>query len=94
MPKYYEFKIAGYYLYFTSHCVIECMHVHASDRKLTESGSAKFFVRENGDTVLQNRGILNDREIRIIQGFIKQNDQEMYLKWAEYSSEGFYNNQV
>ena len=45
MPKYYEFKIAGYYLYFTSYCVIECMHVHASDRKLTESGSAKFFVR-------------------------------------------------
>ena len=94
MPKYYEFKIAGYYRYFTSHCVIECMHVHASDRKLTESGSAKFFVRENGDTVLQNRGILKDREIRIIQGFIKQNYQEMYLKWAEYSSEGFYNNQV
>lgn len=94
MPKYYEFKIAGYYLYFTSHCIIECMHVHASDRKLTESGSAKFFVLENGDTVLQNRGILNDREIRIIQGFIKQNYQEMYLKWAEYSSEGFYNNQV
>ena len=92
MPKYYEFKIAGYYLYFTSHCVIECMHVHASDRKLTESGSAKFFVRENGDTVLQNRGILNERELRIIQGFIKQNYQEMYLKWAEYSSEGFYNN--
>lgn len=44
MPKYYEFKIAGYYLYFTLYCVIECMHVHASDRKLTESGSAKFFV--------------------------------------------------
>lgn len=92
MPKYYEFKVAGYYLYFTSHCVIECMHVHASDRKLTESGSAKFFVRENGDSILQNRGILNDREIRIIQGFIKQNYQEMYLKWAEYSSEGFYSN--
>ena len=88
--KSYEFKIVGYYLYFTSHCVIECMHVHASDRKLTESGSAKFFVRENGDTVLQNKGILNNREIRIIQGFIKQNYQEMYLKWAEYSSEGFY----
>lgn len=34
MPKYYEYKIAGYYLYFTSYCVIECMHVHASDRKL------------------------------------------------------------
>ena len=57
MPKYYEFKIAGYYLYFTSFCTVECMHVHASDRKLTESGSAKFFVKENGDTVLQKRGI-------------------------------------
>ena len=85
MPKYYEYKIAGYYLYFTSYCVIECMHVHASDRKLTEAGSAKFFVKDNGDTVLQNRGILNDREIRKIQAFIKQNYQEMYLKWSEYS---------
>ena len=52
MPKYYEYKIAGYYLYFTSYCVIECMHVHASDRKVTEAGSAKFFVKDNGDTVL------------------------------------------
>ena len=79
MPKYYEYKIAGYYLYFTSYCVIECMHVHASDRKLTEAGSAKFFVKDNGDTVLQNRGILNDREIRKIQEFIKQNYQEMLM---------------
>lgn len=91
MPKYYEFKVAGYYLYFTSHCVIECMHVHASNRKLTEAGSAKFFVENTGETVLKNRGILTDKEIRIIQRFIKQNYQEMYLKWAEYSSEGFYN---
>ena len=91
MPKYYEFKVAGYYLYFTSHCVIECMHVHANDRKLTEAGSAKFFVENTGETVLKNRGILTDKEIRIIQRFIKQNYQEMYLKWAEYSSEGFYN---
>ena len=91
MPKYYEFKIAGYYLYFTSYCVIESMHVHASDRRLTEAGSAKFFVRDNGDTVLQERGILTDREISKIQKFIKQNYQEMYLKWSAYSEQGFYN---
>ena len=91
MPKYYEFKIAGYYLYFTSYCVIECMHVYASDRRLTEAGSAKFFVRDNGDTVLQERGILTDREISKIQKFIKQNYQEMYLKWSAYSEQGFYN---
>ena len=91
MPKYYEFKIAGYYLYFTLYCVIECMHVHASDRRLTEAGSAKFFVRDNGDTVLKERGILTDREISKIKKFIKQNYQEMYLKWSAYSEQGFYN---
>lgn len=90
MPKYYDYKVAGYYLYFTSHCVIECMHVHASDRKLTEPGSAKLFVKRNGDSVVQEQGILNEREILKIQEFIKKNYQEMYLKWAAYSKEGFY----
>jgi hypothetical protein len=92
MPKYYDFKVCGYYLYFTSHCIIECMHVHASDRRLTEAGSAKLFVRSNGDTVLQNRGILSDRELRCIQQFIKENYREMYLKWSRLSEEGFYQN--
>lgn len=91
MPKYFEFKVAGYYLYFTSFCVIECMHVHASDRKLTEAGSAKFFVKGNGDSVLQNRGILTDREISKIQEFIKENYETMYEKWVQYSKNGFYN---
>ena len=45
MPKYFSFKVCGYDLYFTSHCVVECMHAHASDEELTEAGSAKFFVR-------------------------------------------------
>ena len=73
MPKYYEFKVAGYYLYFTSFCIVECMHVHASDRRLTEAGSAKFFVKENGDTVIQKSGILNERELLKIRQFIKEN---------------------
>lgn len=90
MPKYYDFKICGYYLYFTAHCIIECMHVHASDRKLTEAGSAKFFVKSNGDTVVQNQGMLTERELRKIQAFIKDNYQEMYLKWSEMSENGFY----
>ena len=92
MPKYYEYKIEGYYLYFTSFCTVECMHVHASDRKLSESGSAKFFVKENGDSILQRRGMLNDREIKKIQIFIKNNYKEMYLKWSQYSGQGFYKN--
>lgn len=90
MPKYYDYKVAGYYLYFTSFCTVECMHVHASDRRMTEEGSAKFFVKENGDSVLQNRGMLDDREVRKIQIFIKGHYLEMYEKWARYSQEGFY----
>lgn len=69
------------------------MHVHASDRKLTEAGSAKFFVNSDGSTVLQNRGILNDREIRIIQEFIKINYLEMFEKWSRDSEKGFYDKQ-
>lgn len=58
MPKSYEYKVAGYYLYFTSFCTIECTHVHASDRKLIEAGSAKFFVKENGEIHEQSLSFL------------------------------------
>ena len=90
MPKYYDFKVFGYYLYFTSHCIIECMHVHASDSRLTEAGSAKLFVKSDGETVVQNRGALTERELRGIQAFVKENYKEMYLKWSAISEEGFY----
>lgn len=90
MPKYYEFMICGYYLYFTSHCVIEAMYVHASDRRMTEAGSAKLFVRGNGDTEVKERGMLTDKELRIIREFIKENYKEMYIKWSSMSPNGFY----
>lgn len=90
MPKYYEFKVCGYYLYYTSSCVIEAMHVHASDRKLTEAGSAKFFVKSNGDTTVENQGILLERDVRKIREFIKKHYKEMYQKWSQLSNTGFY----
>ena len=89
-PKYFKNKICGYYLYYTSFCLIECMHAHASDSKLTESGSAKFFVKSNGDTVVQKQGVLTDREVRIIQLFIKEHYIEMYELWKTDSDKGFY----
>lgn len=91
MPKYYDYMICGYYLYFTSHCIIEAMHVHASDKRLTEAGSAKLFVKGNGDTVVQEQGRLTDKELRIIRDFIKDNYKEMYLKWSTMSQQGYYN---
>ena len=90
MPKYFDFKVCGYYLYFTAHCIVECMHVHASDSKLTEGGSAKFFVKSDGESVLRHRGSLSEREVPIIQRFIKENYREMYLSWSAMSSQGFY----
>ena len=36
MPKYFPFKVAGYYLYYTMECGSNVMHVHASDKRLTE----------------------------------------------------------
>ena len=92
MPKYYDFKVCGYYLYFTSHCVVECMHVHASDRQLREGGSAKFFVKSDGDTVVQHPGVLNEHEIVQIRAFIKENYLDMYRKWSEKSNMGFFGN--
>ena len=61
-------------------------------KELEEELGTKLFVRSNGDTVLQNRGILSDRELRCIQQFIKENYREMYLKWSRLSEEGFYQN--
>lgn len=90
MPKYFEYKVCGYYLYFTSHCTAEAMHAHASDRRLEEAGSAKFFIKNNGDTVVTARGKLKEHEIRFIQVFIKDNYKKMFEKWSNWSNEGFY----
>ena len=90
MPKYYQDKVFGHYLYFTSHCIIEAMHAHASNEELSEEGSAKFFVRADGSTVDQHRGCLTDREIKGIQAFIKVNYREMYQLWAAKSQTGFF----
>ena len=90
MPKYYPFKIAGYYLYYTMQCIVECMHVHASDKKLTESGSAKLFVRPNGDTIVQRQGTVSDAELRKIQKWIKLNHEVMFEVWSKDSEHGYY----
>lgn len=84
MPKYSDFKIAGCYLYFTSTCIIEAMHAHASDKRLTETGSAKFWVRQDGSTLLAKQGRLTDRQVRKIQEYIKINFISMCEKWADF----------
>lgn len=90
MPKYFPFKVAGYYLYFTMACTVECIHTHASDSKLTEAGSAKLFIKSDGDTIIQNHGTVSDVDMRTIQKYIKKNYLTMFEKWSQYSQHGYY----
>ncbi len=65
MPKYYQDKICGYYLYFTSFCVIECMHVHASDRNVSfkELQNTRPFSFLNVQQTAGNQGFFESRQM-------------------------------
>lgn len=41
-------------------------------------------------TSIKNQGTLTDKELRIIREFVKGNYQDMFIKWAQMSSNGFY----
>ena len=91
MPKYLVEKIFGHGLYFTTHCILEAMHVHASrDSKLREKGAAKFFVYADGTSKMMVQGTLRNHEVPLVQDFIKQHYLEMFAKWQELSDKGFY----
>lgn len=90
MPKYYGFKVCDHILYFTTHCTVEAMHVHAGNEEMDENLAAKFFVKANGDTEVQKVGDLKPRQVIGIQRFIKENFRAMYSRWQEYSDMGFY----
>jgi hypothetical protein len=94
VPKYKDCDIiCGYTLYFTSKCILEAMHVHASQKELTESGSVKLWVKENGDTIVQHRGAANDFELNQIRTYVKNNHARMYKQWRESSPNGYYGNE-
>lgn len=89
MPKYTEDKIAGYYLYFTSKCVVEAMHVHANKGTIQRSGSTKFWVYNDGTSTVTGPTRMSKKNIGIIQQYIKLNYKDMYAKWQAYSTNGF-----
>jgi len=85
MPKYFAYKVAGYFLYFTAHCIIEPIHAHASDSKLSEGGSAKIWVKENGDTIVASYGAISHRNMSVIRQFIKDNIESIKKTWTDFS---------
>lgn len=91
MPKYFAEKVCGHWLYFTSHCRMEAMHVHASkDSKLREIGAAKFFVLADGSSRMMAQGTLRDCDVTEVQAFIKQHHVEMFAKWSGRSAMGYF----
>lgn len=90
MPRYTNDVVAGYILYFTSKCIIEAMHVHASDSMQNVKGAAKLFVYENGDTKIERQGTVNEVDMSVIQKYIKLNYKEMFEKWQAYGGEDYY----
>lgn len=90
MPKYSDYKVFNHYLYFTSHCIVEAMHVHAGDEEMSEDSSAKFFVKADGSSVMKRRGDLSRKEQVGIQRYIKKHYMSMYAKWARMSKHGFF----
>ena len=43
-------------MYYTKHCIVEAMHAHASDKRMTEGGFAKVFIRADGSSFVQEKG--------------------------------------
>lgn len=50
----------------------------------------KFFVWADGSSVLQKRGDLTDKEINVIEKFIKLNYQDMYKTWKDFGGGDFF----
>ncbi len=90
MPKYTDDIVAGCCLYFTAKCIVEAVHLHASDKKLTEKDSAKFWVYEDGTSRIEKMGRLKQREAAIIQKWIQDNIGIIAQKWGEYADETVY----
>ena len=47
-------------------------------------------LQPDGDTVIQNRGTVSDKDMRTIQKYIKTNYLTMFEMWPQYSEHGFY----
>lgn len=90
MPDFCPNIFGGYHLYFTSSCVVEAFHAHASvDRR--QGSAAKFFIRSDGSVVVAKRGRLSSKTLRDIMDYIRNNHVQMYALWCTMSTNVYYN---
>ena len=78
---------------YISYIIFDIRNVHASDKVLSSTNSAKLYVYDNGDTLVQHKGMVSDTDMKLIQEYIKLNHEQMYKKWKSYSENGYYKKQ-
>lgn len=81
MGKFFKYPVCGYYLYHTAKCGVEPIHIHASDKHLTEKGSAKIWMSRYGDTKVAHQGNISDADMKEIRKHIKTNYEEIIDIW-------------
>ena len=55
---------------------------NASDKRLTEKGSAKLFVKPDGETIVQRQGVVSESDMKKIRKYIKLNHETMFEVWS------------
>lgn len=85
MPDYFDELVEGYRIYFTDECIVEALHAHASDKKKTKAIAAKIWVYRNGDTKVEKKGNLTDRDLNKICKYIKKNCIKMFNVWKDFN---------
>lgn len=71
-------KVAGYYLHYAKHCVIECIPEAFKDVKQSAADYPQFLVRPDGSSLVHKKGCLTDNEICKLQNYIKLHYLEMW----------------
>ena len=84
--KFLNLMVKGYKLYFTAHCINEPLHIHASDKQLTETGSLKLWMDMHGNTIIAHQlHNIPDHIVTRIRRTVKLNRILIIEKWESYT---------
>jgi len=83
MGKVCKHKVAGHWLYITSHCtVLEPPHIHSNKAtKITEAKAGKIWVKCDGSSIVEKTGGASQKDLREIQEWIADNVAVMEAEW-------------
>lgn len=93
MGKYVKYKVAGYWLYYNSDCLLEgIIHVHANSPEPIRRGSAKIWVHSDGTSTVYSYGKVSKKDMREIQEWIYNNVDLIRTEWLSNNQGGVFKN--